>query len=327
MDIYKFRNVGAFLALAVVWGSSFIAIKDGLSTLPPVLFAAFRYDIAGLVMLAYAVGKSGRWLPRGREELRLVAMGGTLMVGLHFALLFSGQQYVSSAVGAIILSLTPVVTPPLAYLLLGDETLTPSGVVGVLLGLVGVVIVADPTGSSLDGSIVGVGLLFLSALSFALGSVLTRRFSVALGTVPTQAWMMLGGAGVMHVISAAAGESPAGVAWSPKLVVALLYLAVIAGAGGFLLYFDLLERVGPSEASLVNYATPAVAAVAGWLALGEAITASTVAGFAVIAAGFVLLKRETLADLLGGSDPTADRRSAGHGAVEVRGNVYLKDSE
>jgi drug/metabolite transporter (DMT)-like permease len=326
MNVYKFRNVGVFLALAVVWGSSFIAIKDGLNSLPPVLFAAFRYDIAGLVMVAYAAVSAGRWLPRGREELRLVAMGGTLMVGLHFALLFTGQQYVSSAIGAIMLSLVPVVTPPLAYLLLGDETMTRRGVVGVLLGLAGVVVIADPSGSSLDGSIVGVTLLFLSALSFALGSVLTRRYDVALGIVPTQAWMMVVGAGVMHAISGAVGESAAAVTWSPQLVVSLLYLAVAAGAGGFLLYFDLLERVGPSEASLVNYVTPAVAAVSGWLALGETITASTVGGFGVIALGFAMLKWETLTDLLPGSDPTLDR-GAGSGSVVVEGNVYLKDAE
>ncbi|WP_121823540.1 DMT family transporter [Halostella salina] len=327
MDIYKFRNVWTFVALAVVWGSSFIAIKSGLASLPPVLFAALRYDIAALVVLGYAAIRSERWIPRAGPELRLVATGGTLMVGLHFALLFSGQQYVSSAIGAIVLSLTPVVTPPIAFLLLDDETLSRPGVAGVLLGLVGVAVVANPTGSSLDGGILGVGLLFLSALSFALGSVLTRRFRVGLGTVPTQAWMLAVGALVLHAISAATGESLAAASWSPRVVAGLLYLAVVAGAGGFLLYFDLLERTGPNEASLVNYATPAVAAVAGWAALGETITASTVAGFAVIVAGFALLKWESLSALVSDSEPTSDRRPAGGGSVVVQGNVYLKDAE
>jgi len=111
MNIYKFRNVWAFIALAVVWGSSFIVIKDGLNSLPPVLFAALRYDIAGLVVLAYAAHAVERWMPRTRDEWRLIGVGGTLMIGVHFALLFSGQQYVSSAIGAIVLSTTPVVTP------------------------------------------------------------------------------------------------------------------------------------------------------------------------------------------------------------------------
>ncbi|WP_193569471.1 MULTISPECIES: DMT family transporter [Halostella] len=327
MNIYKFRNVWAFIALAVVWGSSFIAIKDGLNSLPPVLFAAMRYDIAGLLVLAYAAHTADRWMPQTRDEWRLIGMGGTLMIGVHFALLFVGQQYVSSAIGAIILSTTPVVTPFFAYLLLADETLSPSGIVGVVLGLVGVAIIAQPSPSSVDGQLIGVGLLFLSAASFALGSVLTRRFDVGLSTVPMQAWMMVVGSAILHLISFGAGESPADAVWSPTVVAALLYLAVVAGAGGFLLYFDLLDRVGPNEASLVNYATPAVAAVAGWLALGEQITASTVLGFGVIVVGFALLKLETITGFVA-SDPAADRdASGGAGTVVVDGNVYLKDAE
>lgn len=327
MDIYKFRNVWAFIALAVVWGSSFIAIKDGLNSLPPVLFAAMRYDIAGLVVLAYAAHTVDRWTPRTRDEWRLIGMGGTLMIGLHFALLFTGQQYVSSAIGAIVLSTTPVVTPLFAYLLLADETLSPSGIVGVVLGLVGVAVIAQPSPSSVDGQLVGVGLLFLSAASFALGSVLTRRFDVGLSTVPMQAWMMVVGSVILHLISFGTGESPADATWGPTVVLALLYLAVVAGAGGFLLYFDLLERVGPNEASLVNYATPAVAAVAGWLALGEQITASTMLGFGVIVVGFALLKLEAIAGFVA-RDTAADRdASGGAGTVVVDGNVYLKDAE
>ena len=327
MNIYKFRNVWAFIALAVVWGSSFIAIKDGLNSLPPVLFAALRYDIAGLVMLAYAAHTVERWMPRTRDEWRLIGVGGTLMIGVHFALLFTGQQYVSSAIGAIVLSTTPVVTPLFAYLLLADETLSLSGTVGVVLGLVGVAVIAQPSPSSVDGQLVGVGLLFLSAASFALGSVLTRRFDVGLSTVPMQAWMMVVGSVILHLISFGTGESPADATWRPTVVLALLYLAVVAGAGGFLLYFDLLERVGPNEASLVNYATPAVAAVTGWLALGEQITATTVLGFGVIVVGFALLKLDAITGFVA-RDAAADRdASGGAGTVVVDGNVYLKDAE
>lgn len=327
MNIYKFRNVWAFIALAVVWGSSFIAIKDGLNSLPPVLFAALRYDIAGLVVLAYAAHAVERWMPRTRDEWRLIGVGGTLMIGVHFALLFTGQQYVSSAIGAIMLSTTPVVTPLFAYLLLADETLSLSGTVGVVLGLVGVAVIAQPSPSSVDGQPVGVGLLFLSAASFALGSVLTRRFDVGLSTVPMQAWMMVVGSVILHLISFGTGESPADATWGPTVVLAVLYLAVVAGAGGFLLYFYLLERVGPNEASLVNYATPAVAAVAGWLALGERITATTVLGFGVIVVGFTLLKLEAITGFVA-RDAAADRdASGGAGTVVVDGNVYLKDAE
>jgi len=326
MNIYGFRNVGAFLALAVVWGSSFVAIEVGLSSLPPVLFAALRYDVAAVVVLAYAAYTADRWVPRTATEWKLVGVGGTLIVGLHFALLFIGQQYVASAIAAIVLSLIPVVTPLFAYLLLPGENLSRTGVVGVLLGLLGVAIVAQPSPSSLDGQLVGVGTLFLSAASFALGTVLTRRFTVALPGVPTQAWMMGVGAVVLHAVSALIGESVASATWTPTVVAGLLYLAVIAGAGGLMIYFDLLERLGPNETSLVNYVTPAVAAVVGWVALGETITATTVAGFGVIVCGFAVLKLESVRSLVESTDPATNRASGG-GTVVVDGNVYLKDAE
>ncbi|WP_323192374.1 DMT family transporter [Halostella sp. PRR32] len=327
MNIYEFRNVGAFIALAVVWGSSFVAIEVGLASLPPVLFAAMRYDIAALVVLAYAAYSADRWIPRTASEWKLVSVGGTLVIGLHFALLFIGQQYVTSAIAAIVLSLTPVVTPLFAYLLLPGEKLSRTGFVGVLLGLLGVAIVAQPTPSTLNGQLVGVGILFLAAVSFALGSVLTRRFTVALPAVPTQAWMMGIGAGILHGISALSGESFADATWTPTVVAGLLYLAVVAGAGGLMIYFDLLERLGPNETSLVNYVTPAIAAVVGWFALGETINAATIAGFGVIVCGFAAMKRGSIRRIVSKSDSTPRRSSGGTGTVVVDGNAYLKDAE
>jgi drug/metabolite transporter (DMT)-like permease len=106
--------------------------------------------------------------------------------------------------------------------------------------------------------------------------------------------MMLVGAVLLHVASAALpGASLAATTWTPTAVAALLYLALVAGAAGFLMYFYLLDRLGPIEAGLIEYVIPVFAAVAGWLALGETLSASTVVGFGVIFVGFVLVKRRT----------------------------------
>lgn len=107
---------------------------------------------------------------------------------------------------------------------------------------------------------------------------------------------MLGGALLMHAVSLALpGESLAAIRWTPAAVGALAYLALAASAVGFLVYFDLLDRVGPVELNLVGYVAPVFAAVAGWVVLGETPTAATAAGFVVIVAGFGLLKREAAA--------------------------------
>jgi drug/metabolite transporter (DMT)-like permease len=291
----RFRNALLFVALAVAWGSAFTAIKAGLEFFPPVLFAAFRYDLAGVLMLGYAAYVTERWRPRTRGEWRLVGVGGVLMIAAYHAFLFVGEQGTTSAAAAIVVSLSPILTTGFARAFLPDERLTPVGILGLLVGFVGVVVLSQPDPNNLlDARTISLGLVFLAAASFALGSVLTRRIEAELPIETMEAWAMLLGAVVMHGASLGIGESPAAVRWTGEALLALGYLVVVASALGFLVYFDLLDRLGPIEINLVSYAAPVAAAVTGLLVLDERPTVATVAGFLLILLGFVLLKRRAL---------------------------------
>ena len=291
----RFRNAMLFVALAVAWGSAFTAIKAGLAFFPPVLFAAFRYDLAGMLMLGYAVYATDRWRPRGRPEWVLVGIGGTFLIAAYHAFLFAGEQGTTSAAAAIIVSLSPVLTTGFARVFLPEERLTPVGILGLLIGFVGVVVLSSPDPNNLVTTrTVSLFLVFLAAASFALGSVLTRRVEAELPIETMEAWSMLLGALLMHVASVALSESVGDVEWTGEAILALAYLVVIASALGFLIYFDLLDRLGPIEINLVSYAAPVVAAVTGVLLLSETPTIFTVAGFVLILLGFVLLKRSAI---------------------------------
>ncbi len=300
----RYRNLALFCLLAAAWGSAFMAIKAGLGTPSepayfydaPVLFAAARYDLAGLLMLAYGAWATDRWRPRGRDEWLLVAVGAVFLIAGYHALLFVGERGTTSAAAAVIVSLSPVLTTAFARALLPDERLTVVGLVGMTLGLVGVAILARPDPANLVGSRYE-ALVFGAALSFAFGSVLTQRLETALPIETMEAWSMLGGAALMHALSVGLRESVDG---APPLdaAVALLYLAVVASAGGFLIYFDLLDRLGPIEINLVSYVAPVFAALAGFLVLGELIDLPTVVGFLVILVGFVLVKRRAIREEL-----------------------------
>jgi len=293
--VSRYRNLGLFLALAAVWGSAFMAIKAGLSEFPPVLFAALRYDIAGVVMLGYAVLRADSWRPTDRQEWTATGVGALLMIAAYHAFLFVGEQSTTSAAAAVVVSLSPVLTTMFARVLLPEEGLSPVGVAGALLGLAGVVAVANPDpGQVFDRDVLANLLVFAAALSFALGSVLTTRIDAGLETETMEAWSMLGGAAVMHGVSLALGESVAAVTWSPRALASLAYLALGASAVGFLIYFDLLERLGPFEINLVSYVAPLFAALAGYLFLGEVVGAPTAVGFCLIFAGFVLIKRRAI---------------------------------
>ncbi|WP_158855170.1 DMT family transporter [Halorhabdus sp. CUG00001] len=290
----RYRNALLFVVLAAVWGSAFVAIKAGLAAFPPVLFAAIRYDIAGILVLAYAAIVTDP-LPRSRRDLAAIAVGATLLIAGYHALLFVGEQSTTSAAAAVVVSLSPVLTTGIARLALPSERLARTGLLGVALGFVGAVIVASPDPTQLLASdVIGNLLIFGAALSFAAGSVLTRWLDAEVSIETMEAWSMVGGAVVMHAISVGIGESPAAITWSPRALAALGYLSLVASAAGFLVYFDLLDRLGPVEINLVSYVAPIFAAIAGLVVLDEQIAPGTAGGFVVVLLGFVLVKRDAI---------------------------------
>ena len=290
------RNAALFLLLAALWGSAFMAIKAGLEYFPPVLFAAIRYDIAGLLMFGYAVLATERWRPRTRPEWLTVGVGAALLIASYHAFLFVGEQGTTSAAAAVIVSLSPVLTTAFARVLLPSERLTLVGAIGLGCGLAGVVIIARPNPANLfTAGVISKGLVFVATVSFALGSVLTQRLDADLPIETMEAWSMLGGALLMHAASLALPtESLSAIQWTVEGISALAYLSLAASAVGFLVYFDLLDRLGSIEINLVSYVAPIFAALTGYLFLEEVIDGYTVLGFSVIVVGFALVKRAAI---------------------------------
>ncbi len=294
--VSRYRALALFVGLAAAWGGSFPAIEVGLEELPPVLFAAVRYDVAAVLLLSYAVA-TAQWRPRTLTDGWAVLAAGAFLVAGN-SLLFVGQQHVPSGVAAVLYSLVPILTTAFAWPLLPDERRSAAGLVGVALGLVGVTVVVQPDPANLlAADVVGAALIVLAAASVSLGSVLVRRSSPTLSTAGLTAWAMAVGALLLHAASLAVGE-PLPASPSPAVVGALVYLAVVATAGAFVVYFHLLDRFGPLEINLVSYVVPVVAVVVGWALIDETVTGATLGGFLVVFAGFALLKRHAIADEL-----------------------------
>ena len=285
-----------FVLLSAVWGLSFVAARAALPYIPPLPLAALRFDIVAVIMLAYTINTTDYWHPRTIQEWWIVGVGGTLFVAVHHALLFAGQQYITSTVASVVVSLDPILAAGFAWLLLPDEQLDRFGVVGLVFSLAGVAIIANPTVDSVDATtILGVGLVFLSAAAFAFGAVLVRQFQTGFPVQTMQAWMMVIGAPLLHLADLTLPfPGFEMIKWTKPAIAGLAYLSLIAGAGGYLLYFVLLDRIGPIEVNLIGYTAPMFAALGGWIFLGEGIALRTILGFLVITTGFVLLKREAI---------------------------------
>jgi len=299
LDSSPITTVVAFLLLAVLWGGSFVAIEAGLAFFPPLLFAGVRYLVAGVVVLAYAAATVDEWVPRTRTEWAGSLVAGALVIAVYHALLYVGELHVPGAVAAVIVSLSPVLTAAFAAALLPDERLGPMELGGFLLGVVGVAVVANPSrGALASAETLGVGLVLLGVVAFALGAVLLRPLRTDFSLVALQGWAMVSGSLLLFAGAGLRGESAAAVVWNATTVASLAYLTLLSGVVAFLLYFALLDAVGPTQLHLVGYVEPVVAAALSWLLLGHVIDGEALVGFITILTGFAVLERHALADLV-----------------------------
>jgi drug/metabolite transporter (DMT)-like permease len=295
----RMRDLGLFVTLAGLWGLSFPAIRAGLSSLPPLLFAAARYDVGGVLLLAFLVVRGSDWRPRTREDgLAILIAGAFLIVGN--SLLFVGQQSTTSGIASILYGLIPILTTGFAAAFLPEEPIGGRRIAGVLLGLLGVGIIAQPDpGNLLTAELIGMGFVVAAAGSVAFGSVLLRRRQPTIGTAAMTAWAMVVGGLMLHGGSLAIGEGVADVTPSVVGAVAVIYLSVFASAIAYVIYFTLLEEFGPLEINLVSYVVPVFATVGGIALLDEGVSSSMVGGFLLITGGFVVLKARVIANELG----------------------------
>lgn len=289
------RTLVSFLLVTVIWGFAWIVIKVGLAYMPPVLFAAFRMDVGAVVLLAYVLLRLDYRRPRTRNDVVGVLVGGVVLLAAGTAFIYLGLQTTTSGVGAIVLSLSPVVTVALAAGLLPDERLPPVGLFGVLVAFVGVVLVVQPSpGDVLAGNLGGEELLLVGALAVGVGNVLVRWSDASMPPVALTAWALLIGAPTMHVASFAAGERLSMVDPSLTAVAAVLYLGVLEMGIAISLYFLLIVDVGASRASFVQFSVPVVTLIAGWLVLNEQLSVEALVGFLVIFVGFLLLNYDVV---------------------------------
>ncbi|WP_313695746.1 DMT family transporter [Halorarum halobium] len=295
------RDAVLFLTLGLFWGGTFPAVEVGLTELAPVLLGAFRFDVGAAVALAYVLFAVDDPLPRTRADGWAVLVGSTLLVSVNVVFLFFGQRFTTGGVASIVYSLNPILTTAFAAVLLSEGTLDARGYLGVLLGVLGVVLVANPSPGSVGGdTTLGVALVFVAAVSVSLGGVLTRALEPPAPALTRTAWAMALGAVQLHLASLVLGEPmPTAAAFTPEVMLALAFMGVFASAAAYGIYFTLLDRLGAFETNLVSYVVPVVATALGAVLLSEPVTPLTVAGFLVVVLGFALLKRHAIVRLLG----------------------------
>lgn len=283
----------AFTLVYLSWGTTYLAIKEGVRTLPPALFGGTRIALAGLILLGFLVWR-GEPLRLSRGEWLWSAVGGMIMFIGGNGLIAYGQKTVESGVASILVATTPLWVALLERFWPGADRLTTRGWLGLLAGLAGVMVLLLPRLGDPAALLGDVGPLLVmgSAFSWALGSLLLRYRKREGSHLTSAAFqMVLGGAG-LTLVGLLAGEvqqlTPA--SFTPAAVYSYFHLLIVGSLIGFVSYIWLLEHVSATLAGTYAYVNPLIAILIGWLLGGEAVTVWIAGGMVIILAGVFLVR-------------------------------------
>ncbi len=288
----KFAVAAAFVALCVIWSSTWLAIKWGLEDLPPISFAALRFVIAIIALLAVSLGRVPL-LPRNRADWVLLGFTGVLMFAVNYGLLFWGELHVSSGLAAVLQAIIPVAGMVFAHWLLPNEPMRWQRVGGAVLAVGGVALIC---GRLLDhGGIVTfwAGLaIVLGGAGAAFSNVLLKRRALELAPAMIAAWQMIFGTVPLLSLGLLHDGNPMRFHWSALAIVCLLYLAIVGSALAFLLLYWLLPRMPVNNLQTISLITPPGAVAIGWLLGGETFTLWSLVGGALVLAGVWMIFRK-----------------------------------
>ena len=276
-----------FLALGLCWGSSYLFIKIGVGSLPPLTLIAGRLGI-GALLLAYAVRRAGLPLPRDRRSYRHLLAMAVLNIVVPFVLITWAEQSVPSALASVLNGTVPLFTIVFAALFLPDELMTVNRVVGLLVGFAGVYVLTSPTVATATASAAGEIALVLSAVAYGAGNVYARRNVRGLAPVH-QAFFQVSLAFVIVAVVALALDRPWTLRPAPDAILAVVWLGILGSGFAYLFFFRLLSRWGSTRSSLVAYLLPVVGIVLGGFVLRETIDWRVIAGTALIIGGVAIV--------------------------------------
>ena len=282
----RLKLISAFASVYIVWGSTYLAIRIAIETIPPLLMAGFRFIIAGSMMYLW-----GRL--RTKEQPTLIHWKSAAIVGLMLLLVGNGglswsEQLIPSGIAALIVAVSP-----LWFILIdwmqGGARPTAGVFIGLALGTLGIAILVDPADLVGGGEVsaLGASVLLVSSVCWAFGSFYARRAKLPSSPALANGMeMLIGGVGLIFVGMIAGEMKDLHLATiTTKSLLAVAYLVVFGSIIGFSSYIWLFRSTTPTRASTYAYVNPVVAVFIGWLVGGEQLpTRVVLAAVLIIAA-------------------------------------------
>jgi drug/metabolite transporter (DMT)-like permease len=275
----------------IVWGSTYLAIRVVVETIPPLLSAGVRFGMAGLVLVAVLALQRGiAAVKPTRAQLGGAALVGLLLPGAN-AVVSVAEQEVPSSIAALLIA-----SVPLWVILLragSGDRVSLRGAASVLVGFAGVALLVRPGEQSGDATVLGLLACVGAALMWATGSFASPKLSLPRDPLASVGWQMLLGGVAIVAVGLALGEGGEVdvEAFSARSLLALAYLIVFGSWVAYTAYAWLLQNAPISKVSTYAYVNPVVAIALGWLILDEVVTSTTLVGAAIIVVSVALVVR------------------------------------
>lgn len=303
----------AFLCVYLFWGATYTAARFGVHLLPAPILAGVRLSIGGSLMLSFCVMRGKRiWGPVA--EMRRVFLLGILLLFTGNVGLVWAEFYLRSGLSALLVAVVPVYVALIELLLPGGERLRNRGQFGLLLGFLGLAVLAWPSAhTGLHGDrheILAIMVLLLGALSFASGSVLSRHSKLTLDPLVCAGWEMLT-ASVCDLVLASSLHQWSHAHWTRNSISAVAYLILFGSLIGFTSYIWLLQNVPVAKVATYAYVNPVVAVLLGAALLGERLLGNEWLGMFIILLAVFLV--------------TSSRMQPGHGEPIIEAAPLLEE--
>jgi drug/metabolite transporter (DMT)-like permease len=282
------RVVLAFFAIYVLWGTTFLAIRIAVLELAPLFAAGTRFFIAGALLFVFMRLK-GQPGPTAVEWRNLLFIG-LLMFVAEYGPLFWAEKYVPSGIASVLEATIPLLTLAIETIVLRQQRFRWTVVASTLLGFCGVGVLLIPSGEQYLAILPCVAIL-AGAITWSLGSVLSRSLNLPKSKPLTAGGAMMLGGGILLALSAAFGEMHPMPHVSLRAGLALLYLIVFGSLLAFTAFVWLLGRMPATRVASHAYVNPIVAMALGYFVAGEVITLRTLAGMALVITSVFLILR------------------------------------
>ena len=283
--------IAAFASIYLVWGSTYLAIRYAIETIPPFIMGGVRFLISGAMLYLWARSR-GAPRPTRLHWRNAIIAGGFLLLGGNGAVMWA-EQFVPSGLTALLVSILPFWLVITEWVRPPRRRPSAAVPVGLVLGFIGIIVLVGPSGVGGHGDVSPIGalVLILGSLSWAIGSFWSRDAKLPESGLLTTGMEMLGGGTLLLIVGVLTREFSGFDVHSVSKVsaVGLLYLISFGSLIGFTSYIWLLDKVSPARLGTYAYVNPIVAVLLGWAIAGERLSIRTGIAAAIVICAVALI--------------------------------------